>query len=94
MFDNVVKLNVNQHVQGNNPEQTCCRELLLRPRKGESTVDDWKLLLTRQPTKVDNFLEFNNATRLFKLQEPIAQISARRSTATDKRISSDEFSDL
>lgn len=37
MFDNVVKLNVNQRVQGSDPEQT---------RDGESSVDDWKLLLT------------------------------------------------
>ena len=30
MFDNVVKLNVNQRVQGHNPEQTRFRDLLLR----------------------------------------------------------------
>lgn len=57
MFDNVVKLNVNQRVQGHNPEQTRFRTLLLRLRKGESTVDDWKLLLTRQPSNVDNLSE-------------------------------------
>ena len=109
MFDNVVKLNVNQRVQGNSPEQARFRELLLRLRKGESTVDDWELLLTRQPTKVDNLSEFQDATRLFfsndevgnynheqliKLQEPVAQISARHSTAADKIISFDEFSGL
>ena len=109
MFDNVVKLDVNQRVQGNDPEQTRFRELLLRLRKGESTVDDWKLLLTRQPTNIDNLSEFKDATRLFfsndevanynheqliKLQEPVAQISARHSTAIAKNISSDEFSGL
>ena len=46
MFDKVVKLNINQHVQGDNPEQIEFRELLLRLRKGDSTVSDWKLLLT------------------------------------------------
>ena len=44
MFDKVVKLTVNQRVQGMTPEQVQFRDLLLRRRKGESTVDDWKLL--------------------------------------------------
>ena len=100
MFDNVVKLNVNQHVQRHNPEQTRFRELLLRLRKGESTVDDWKLLLSRQPSNVDNLSEFKDATRLFysneevgnynheqliKLMQPVAQITARHSSATAKK---------
>lgn len=47
MFDKVVKLTVNQRVQGTYPEQVQFRELLSRLRKGESTVQDWRLLLTR-----------------------------------------------
>ncbi len=109
MFDNVVKLNVNQRVQGDNPEQTRFRELLLRLRKGESTIHDWKLLLTRQPASIDDLSQFNDATRLYysneevgnynheqliKLQQPVAQICARHSSATAKKISADEFSGL
>ena len=63
MFDKVVKLNINQRVQGDNPEQIEFRELLLRLRKCDSTVSDWKLLLTRQPTNVDNLTEFKGAVR-------------------------------
>ena len=100
MIDNVVKLNVNQRVQGHNPEHTRFRELLLILRKGESTVDDWKLLLVRQPSNVDNLFEFKDATRLFysneevgnynheqliKLLQPVAQIAARNSSATAKK---------
>ena len=48
MFDKVVKLTVNYRVDGVDPEQTQFRELLLRLRRGETTLDDWKLLLTRQ----------------------------------------------
>jgi ATP-dependent DNA helicase PIF1 len=47
MFDKVVKLTVNQRVQGMSSEQVTFRDLLLRLRKGESTVDDWKLLKSR-----------------------------------------------
>ena len=52
MFEKVVKLTVNQRVQGMTSEQAQFRDLLLRPCKGESIVDDWKLLLTRQPSNV------------------------------------------
>ncbi|CAB4038647.1 ATP-dependent DNA helicase pif1 [Paramuricea clavata] len=52
MFDKVVKLNANQRVQGMTSEQVQFRDLLLRLRKGDSTVDDWKLRLTRQPSNV------------------------------------------
>ena len=72
MFDKVVKLNINQCVQGDNPEQIAFRELLLRLRKGDSTVSDWKLLLTRQPTNVDNLTEFKEAVRLFYSNEQVA----------------------
>ena len=65
MFDKVVKLNINQRVQGDSPEQIEFRELLLRLRKGESTVSDWRLLLTRQPTNVDNLTECKGAVRFF-----------------------------
>jgi hypothetical protein len=45
MFDKVVKLSVNQRVQSMTSVQVQFRDLLLRLRKGVSTVDDWKLLL-------------------------------------------------
>ena len=56
-FDKVVKLTVNQRVQGMTPEQVQFRDLLLRLCKGDSTVDDWKLLLTRQPSNVSNLCD-------------------------------------
>ena len=52
MFDKVVKLTVNQRVQGTCPEQVQFRELLSRLRKGQSTVQDWRLLLTRTAIKM------------------------------------------
>ena len=102
MFDKVVKLTVNQRVQGMTPEQVQFRDLLLRLHKGESAVDDWELLLTRQPSNVTNLYEFEDSTRLFysneqvgnynheqltKLGLPFAHINARRSSAVAKKIS-------
>ena len=99
VFSKVVKLTVNQRVQGITSEQVQYRDLLLRLRKGESTVDDWKLLLTRQPSNITNLCEFEHATRLFysnqqvayynheqliQLEQPTAHINARHSSAKAK----------
>ena len=48
MFDKVVILDVNQRVKGSDSNQIVFRDLLSRLRNGESTHNDWELLLTRQ----------------------------------------------
>ena len=49
MFHTVIQLTENHRVAGNNSKQHRFRELLKRLRTGDSTEDDWHLLLTRQP---------------------------------------------
>ena len=44
MFKKVLKLTVNHQVGGSDPEQERFRDLLTCLCKGESTVNDWKLL--------------------------------------------------
>ena len=93
MFDQVVKLTVNQRVQGMSSEQVTFRDLLLRLRKGESTIEDWKLLLTRQPSAITNRGEFKDA-QLNKLDHPVAKINACHSSASAKRIPTEDMSGL
>ena len=100
VFDKVVKLTVNQRVQGLTSEQVNFRDLLLRLRQGQSTIDDWKLLLTRQPSNVTNLCDFEDATRLFysneqvgnynheqltKLEHPVAHVNALHSSVLAKK---------
>ena len=109
MFDKVIKLKENQRVSGVTEEQIAFRDFLFRLRNGETTSDDWQLLMTRQPSSVTNISEFENSIRLFysneqvgefnyerltKLQSPIACIEARHSSAGAKKLSSDEMSGL
>ncbi len=109
MFTNVIKLSVNQRVQGTNPEQIQFRDLFMRLRTGECTEQDWKLLLTRQPTNVPNVSEFQDATRLYfsneevanynfeklsALHQPIARINARHSSDLAKKAKPDEMAGL
>ena len=100
MFDKVIKLTENQRVSGVSEEQVVFRDFLFRLRNGETTSDDWHLLMTRQPSSVINICEFENSIRLFysneqvgefnfeqltKLQNPIACIEARHSSAGAKK---------
>jgi len=72
MFNKVVKLTVNQQVQGESREQKEFRNLLSRLRKDESNLEDWNMLLECSPEKVINLAEFENATRLFFTNEEVA----------------------
>ena len=109
MFDKVVKLIVNQRVQGASIEQQQFRDLLLRLRVGDSTSSDWEMLLTRQPANIRDLTLFNDATRLFysndqvasynhdqliKLQQPVAVVNAYHSSVTAKKISPSDMSGL
>ena len=106
MFDKVVKLTVNQRVHGASNEQSQFRDLLQRLRLGQSTVKDWNMLLTRQPSNFTGLSEFSDAVRLFysneqvgnynhdkllMLNQPVATVEARHSSAAAKKISSDEM---
>ena len=109
MFNTVVKLKINQRVQGSTPEQTKFRELLNRLRTGDSNQDDWKLLLTRQPAIIKGITQFTDSVRLYyskeevakynfeklsALQQPIARINARHSSQVAKKATPDEMSGL
>ena len=100
MFVNVVKLSVNQRVQGLTLQQTQFRDLLQHLRSGDCNNVDWKLLLTQQPSEQLNLTDFEQATRLFFSNEhvanynfekvsvvghPIARINARHSSEFGKK---------
>ena len=102
MFNHVVTLTVNQRVKGTDPEQIVFRDFLLRLRNGEISENDWKLLLTRQPSQANNIDQFKTATRLFytneevasfnynsllQLKQPIAKIEAKHSSSQAAKIS-------
>ena len=109
MFNKVIKLTVNQRVQGVSTEQDQFRNLLLRLRKGECTSSDWHLLLTRQPSNVAELASFKDSVRLFysneqvasynhdqlnQLQHPVACINAHHSSSIAKKMTPDDMSGL
>ena len=80
MFDKVVKLTMNQRVEGTNLEQEQFRDLLSRIRTGDSTQADWKLLLTRQPSLISDLSQFQDAIRLFYSNENVANYNSEQLT--------------
>lgn len=54
MLTTVVKLTVNQRVQGLALEQAEFRDFLMWLCTGDSNENDWNLLLTHQPSMVKN----------------------------------------
>lgn len=46
-------------------DQVLFKQLLMRLRNGETTEDDWKQFLARQPSQVENVKCFDGVTRLY-----------------------------
>ncbi|CAB4013238.1 Hypothetical predicted protein [Paramuricea clavata] len=106
MFNMVVILSDNRRVRGNQHEQAIFKGILSQLRTGETSLDDWRTLLTRQPSSVSNLDDFVNAIRLYysneevgkfsydhlrKLSTPIAEIHARHSSCDAKQISAQDM---
>ncbi len=109
MFDKAVVLTVNKRVGGDSFDQQKFRNLLFRLRNGDSSEEDWKLLLTRQPNQVTEIKEFENSTRLYfsnaevatynyaklkELETPIAIVHAKHNNKTAKNLNSQDMSGL
>lgn len=109
MFNSIVKVTLNKRVKGSGPEQSKFRDLLNQLRTGDCTQSDWTLLLTRQPSTVDDISAFKHTARLYytndevakysfqklsALSQPIARIDARHSPEAAEKASADEMSGL
>ena len=94
---------------GQDPDQIRFRDILLRLRNAEVTMEDWQCLMKQTPTDVCDFTPFANALRLHptveavvehnvaKLQasgQSIATIKAVHTGANAARASSDDASGL
>lgn len=86
------------------------RELQIRARDGNSTIDDWNLLLSRTPQNVGNITAFeessvklsfgnekvakDNLTKLKQLNGQIVQINAHHSNPRAKHVSAEDMGGL
>ena len=109
LFDNVIQFDQNHRASGCTPEQLQFKMLLTGLRNGESTIEDWQLLLSRQPSLLKNIHDYKKAVRLYfsndqvnfynkqkirELDEPVAHTFARHSAPFAKTVSPDDMSGL
>ena len=59
-FQTVVKLQINERPKGSNWEQENFRQLQIRARIGDSSLEDWKRLLARNPAQIENVQHFED----------------------------------
>ena len=109
-FDNVVKLTVNERAKSASSDQETFRQLQLNARDGNSSVNDWQLLLTRTPSNVQDIHEFEssavkltfgnekvatyNYEKLRSLKKPIAVVNAKHNNTTAAKLPADDIGSL
>ena len=105
-FDKVVKLTKNERSKGEDSNQKRFRQVLLNIHNGNSTEDDWDLLLTRTPASIKNVINSEeyafsnekvaniNYEALQSLNVPIAQVNARHSSPAAAKLTSDDMGGL
>lgn len=102
-FETVATFEINKRARGTDDEQQRFRGLQIRARDGNSTFEDWNLLLSRQPDNVTDKTNFQNMAvrlsfgnenfakdnyeRLQQLQETVVQINAHHSNPRAKSLS-------
>ena len=64
-FSSAIVLDQIIRQAGDHPEQKRFRSLLLRLRDSETTVEDWKVRMSRTPTRVNNLTSFETALHLY-----------------------------
>ena len=85
-FNSAVILDQIIRQAGDDPGQRQFRSLLLRLRDGDTTVDDWKILMNRTPTRVNNLTSFETALHLYPTVEAAVDHNISKLRDTGKPI--------
>lgn len=72
-FNTAVTLDQIMRQNGNDADQILFRNILLRLRNGNTSLNDWEHLMSRTPSKLDNLSTFECALRLFPTVQAVAE---------------------
>ena len=73
LFDQAVVLNQVMRQSGQDHNQVMFRDILMRLRNSQVTLDDWKILMHRTPAQVHNTEEFGGALHLYPTVEAVVE---------------------
>ncbi len=85
-FDKAFTLTRIMHQAGNDPDQVRFRDILLRLRNAQVTMQDWNCLMEQTPTQVADLTPFANALRLYPTVEAVVQYNVAKLEASGKPI--------
>ena len=71
---------------GSGADQVLFHDILLRLRNAETTVDDWKCLMTRTPVEVGDVRDFDNALHLYPTTEAVAEYNVSKLRANGQPV--------
>ena len=71
---------------GSGADQVLFRDILLRLRNAETTVDDWKCLMTRTLVEVGDVRDFDNALHLCPTTEAVAKYNVSKLRANGQPV--------
>lgn len=100
MFQKVINFEINERAAGTHNEQQRFRALQVRARDGNSNLEDWNMLLLRQPQNAvklsfgNEKVATDNYQKLKQLQQTIVQINAHHSSPKAKCLSSEDMGGL
>ena len=73
LFDRAVVLDQPMRQSGQEADQILFRDILLRLRNGQTIEADWRHLMERTPSKVDNLISFQSALHLHPTTEAVVE---------------------
>ncbi len=86
LFDRAVVLDQVMRQAGQNADQEVFRNLLLRLRNAESTVEDWRHLMARTPAQVGDVSPFHDALHLHPTTEAVSNHNVAKLRASGQPI--------
>src|SRR6266498_85916 len=87
-FREVYKLEVIQRQSGESEAQKSFRDILLRLREGDSTIEDWKILATRFEDKLSRIERdrFSDATFILSKWNDVDRVNIEKLTSLNRLV--------
>lgn len=81
LFQRAIVLDQVMRQSSNHQTQILFRNILMRLRNGQTTVNDWHILINQTPTKVSNIQHFVDALHLYPTTQAVVEYNVSKFTS-------------